>query len=83
MAPKGKVGLVLVRTGSLDYVWEDDLETVLTSDKDHPIVIESERYHHVIITGKVEFKIEFYKDVPVSSMDKDAVRPGEAFINKV
>ena len=81
MAPKGKVGLVIVKEGSLDYVWEDELDNILTGDKDHPIVIEPERYHHVIITGKVVFKIEFYKDIPVSSMDEDAVRPGEAFIN--
>ncbi len=82
MAPKGKVGLVVVKEGSLDYVWEDDLDNVLTSDKDHPIVIEPERYHHVIITGKVLFKIEFYKDVTPLSIDDEAVRPGEVFINK-
>ena len=80
MAPKGKVGLVIVRKGSLDYVWEDDLENVLTGDVEHPIVIEPERYHHVIITGPVEFKIEFYKDVPPATTDEDAVRPGESFI---
>ena len=43
MAPKGKVGLIIVREGSLDYVWEDDLDNVLTCDKNHPIVIEPER----------------------------------------
>jgi len=82
MAPKGKVGLIVVKEGSLDYVWEDDLNTVLTSDKDHPIVIEPERYHHVIITGKVTFKIEFYKDVEPKSIDKLAIRPGELFIDE-
>jgi len=30
-------------------------------DKNHPFLIEPERYHHVIITGKVKFKVEFYK----------------------
>lgn len=82
MAPKGKVGLVLVKEGSLEFVWEDDLKNVLTSDKDHPIVIEPERYHHVVITGKVEFKIEFYKDAPYSDADELAVRPGEEFLNR-
>ena len=80
MAPKGKVGLVIVLEGSLDYVWEDDLANVLTCDKNHPIVIEPERYHHVIITGPVKFKIEFYKDVEPVSVDETAVRPGESFI---
>jgi tellurite resistance-related uncharacterized protein len=80
MAPKGKVGLVVVKEGSLDYVWEDDLDNILTCDAAHPIVIEPERYHHVIITGKVLFKIEFYKDVDALILDENAVRPGEAFI---
>ena len=80
MAPKGKVGLVVIRKGSLEYVWEDDLDNVLTGDSKHPIVIEPERYHHVIITGEVEFKIEFYKDVLPDSTDDEAIRPGESFI---
>lgn len=82
MAPKGMVGLVIVKSGSLDFVWEDDLKSIITGNKDHPIVIEPERYHHVIITGAVEFKIEFYKDVALDKMDEDAIRPGESFINK-
>ena len=81
MSPKGKIGLVVVKKGTLDFVWEDDLDNILSCDKDHPIVIEPERYHHVILTGEVEFKIEFYKDVPLSSLDENAIRPGEAFIN--
>lgn len=81
MAPKGKVGLVVVKEGSLDYVWEDDLNNILTGDINHPIVIEPERYHHVIITGKVLFRIEFYKDVEPLLSDENAVRPGETFIN--
>ncbi|MFK5883577.1 MAG: DUF1971 domain-containing protein [Candidatus Izemoplasma sp.] len=80
MAPKGKVGLVIVKEGTLDYVWEDNLDDVITSDKDHPIVIEPERFHHVIITGDVVFKIEFYKDSEANSYNESAERPGEAFI---
>ncbi len=81
MAPKGKVGLVVVKSGTLDYVWEDTMDDVITADVDHPIVIESERFHHVIITGDVEFKVEFYAhDAPITSIDKNAPRPGEGFI---
>ena len=80
MAPKGKVGLVLVKEGTLDYVWEDAPNDIITSDKDHPIVIEPERYHHVIITGDVVFKIEFYQDKESNQYDETAVRPGESFI---
>ena len=82
MAPKGKIGLVVVKVGSIDFVWEDDLKNVLTCDKDNPIVIESERYHHLILKGDVEFKIEFYKEVESKSSDELAKRPGESFITK-
>ena len=82
MAPKGKIGLVVVKEGTLDYVWEDTPNDIITADKDHPIVIESERFHHVIITGPVEFKVEFYKydKVVLEKTDATAVRPGEDFI---
>lgn len=80
MSPKGKVGLVVVKEGTLDYVWEDTPNDIITADKDHPIVIEPERYHHVIITGSVVFKVEFYEDKPSNNYDEEAVRPGADFI---
>jgi len=79
LAPKGKVGLVVVEEGALQYIWEDDKENVLDADKDHPIVIESERYHHVVITGPVVFRVEFYKVLNEGEEHKEGDRPGEAF----
>lgn len=79
LAPKGKIGLVVVEEGSLQYIWEDDKDNVLDADKDHPIVIESERYHHVVITGPVVFRVEFYKVVDENEEHKEGERPGEAF----
>ena len=79
LAPKGKFGLVVVEEGSLEYIWEDDKENVLNADKDHPIVIEPERYHHVVITGPVVFRVEFYKVLEVGEEHKEGERPGEAF----
>lgn len=83
MSPKGKYGYVVVEEGSLDFVWEDKLDDVITGDIEHPIVIEPERYHHVIITGPVKFKVEFYK-VPDSEIkianNSDVPRPGQAFL---
>lgn len=80
MAPKEKWGLVVVEKGNLEFVWEDTGQ-VLSGDTEHSIVIEPERYHHVVITGPVEFKVEFYK-VPEGKKAEDdqAVRPGEGFI---
>ena len=82
MAPRGKWGRVVVISGILEYVWEDTPGEILTIDPDHPLVIEPERYHHVVLTGNVEFKVEFYKveDESKKEMDLGAQRPGENFL---
>ncbi len=82
MAPRGKWGRIVVVRGSLEYIWEDTPEEVYTIDPEHPFVIESERYHRVILTGDVEFKVEFYKveGDAVEKTDTDAQRPGERFL---
>ena len=80
LAPKGKLGLVVVEEGSLQFIWEDDKENVIDSDSDHPVVIYPERFHHVAITGPVKFRVEFYN--PPSDEDngdKDGDRPGAPF----
>lgn len=56
----GRYGFVLVEEGSLQFVWEDTPYEALDADKNHAIVIEPERAHHVEITGPVKFKVEFY-----------------------
>lgn len=81
LAPKGKWGYLVVESGSLQYVWEDDLENVLDADPGHPIVIYPERFHHVVITGPVEFRVEFYVvAASETSPEKQGDRPGEAFL---
>ncbi len=80
LAPKGKYGLVVVEEGALKYIWEDDKENVLDADVNHPIVIEPERFHHVVITGKVKFRVEFYEVPKEGDMgNKKGDRPGEVF----
>lgn len=84
MSPKGKYGYLVVEEGKLDYVWEDTPDDIITADVDHPIVIEPERYHHVIITGPVKFRVEFYR-VPTEMKvagNENVPRPGEAFIKQ-
>ena len=81
MAPKGKCGYLIVEKGALQFVWEDTGE-VLDAAPGHPVVIQPERYHHVRLTGPVEFKIEFYKIPSVSATDAEAARPGEQFLNR-
>ena len=71
----------MVETGSLQFIWEDDAEHVLDADPDHPIVIYPERFHHVVITGAVQFRVEFYRvegdrELP----ERQGDRPGAAFV---
>ena len=83
LAPKGKFGYLVVEEGSLQFVWEDDENNVLDADPEHPIVIFPERFHHVSITGKVRFRVEFYKIASGDIGDvvhQGAERPGEDFI---
>jgi len=83
LAPKGKFGYLVVEKGALQFVWEDDADNVLDADADHPIVIFPERYHHVSITGKVRFRVEFYDVGGIDIADnfkKKGERPGEDFI---
>ncbi len=83
LAPKGKFGYLVVEEGSLQFVWEDEENNVLDADSEHPIVIFSERFHHVLVTDKVRFRVEFYEVEHGDSTDaslKDGERPGEDFI---
>ncbi|MDU1911474.1 DUF1971 domain-containing protein [Fusobacterium sp.] len=61
-SPKGKYGYLVIIEGTADFVWEDEPDKIYTADKHHPIVIFPERKHHVIITGPVKLKVEFYSD---------------------
>ena len=81
LAPKGKWGHLLVESGSLKYIWEDDPDRVLIADPEHPIVIFPERFHHVVITGPVEFKVQFYVVPEVAKLEtQEGDRPGETFL---
>ncbi|MEE9368536.1 MAG: DUF1971 domain-containing protein [Pontiella sp.] len=81
LAPKGKWGYLVVESGSLQYVWEDDSDNVLDADPGHPIVIYPERFHHVVITGPVEFKVEFYiVKEDAENPEQHGDRPGEVFV---
>ncbi|MHA4990409.1 DUF1971 domain-containing protein [Cetobacterium somerae] len=82
MAPKDKLGYLIVKKGELEFVWEDEEEKVYTVDAKHPLIIYPERYHHVILKGPVELKIKFYKFNVDRVKDMNALRPGEEFIKK-
>jgi len=82
LTPKGKYGLIVVEEGTLQFVWEDDAENVLDADPGHPIVIFPDRYHHVTLTGPVQFRVEFYAPPHVGTAGPSSIegeRPGEPF----
>jgi len=84
LAPKGKFGYLVVEKGSLQFVWEDEENNVLDADPDHPIVIFPERFHHVSIKDKVQFRVEFYQ-VPnegISDFNQEGgARPGQDYVD--
>ena len=83
LAPHGRFGYLVVEDGALQFVWEDDPDNPLDADADHPIVIFPERFHHVEITGKVRFRVEFYEVGGIeidAGLQQKGERPGEDFI---
>jgi tellurite resistance-related uncharacterized protein len=81
MAPKGKCGRLVVEEGACQFVWEDDPDNSLDCDPDHPVVIFPERFHHVVVTGPVKLRVEFYSmPATLGDFDPNAVRPGDDFI---
>ena len=83
LAPRGKFGYLVVEEGSLQFVWEDEEDNVFDANPAHPIVIFPERYHHVSITAKVRFRVEFYDVGSIDIADnliKKGQRPGEDII---
>lgn len=85
LAPKGKIGLLVIEEGSCQYIWEDEDGPALDADVDHPIVIHPERYHRVVITGPVKLRVEFYTVlntvIDIKHPDEKR-RPGESFIKE-
>jgi len=83
LAPKGKIGLLVVEEGLLQFVWEDSPNEILDADPENPIVIWPERFHHVVINGSVRFQVEFYSPAQVLDAEQHLIegdRPGEDFI---
>jgi len=83
MAPRGKCGRLVVEEGACQFIWEDEPDSPIDCDPAHPVVIAAERLHHVVITGPVKLRVEFYT-LPVSldALDPDAARPGEDHLDE-
>lgn len=58
----GVWGRLLVHTGSLSFVFEDDPDHVIAVEAGDSVVIPPARRHHVEITGPATFAIEFHRE---------------------
>ena len=82
LAPKGKIGLLVVDKGALQFVWDDSPDEIIDADSEHPVVIWPDRYHHVVINDSVRFKVEFYGPAQMIDAQRELFeddRPGEEF----
>lgn len=57
---RGVWGNVVVRSGSVDFVFDDDPATHRTLESGATQPIPPERVHHLIVTGPVRLVVEFY-----------------------
>ena len=60
MMPSERLGVLIVSKGRLRFIWEDTKETIDVIPG-YPVIIESERLHHLELCGPVEFSIKFYE----------------------
>lgn len=75
----GVWGRLLVHSGSLRFVFEDDADTPLTVPAGGTVVIPPARRHHVEFDGPVTFAIEFHRaprtDGPAAGQESTGLRP--------
>ena len=58
---EGVWGRLIVYTGSVGFVFEDDDSEVITVGKGDAVVIPPQRLHHVVLTEPATFAVEFYR----------------------
>jgi tellurite resistance-related uncharacterized protein len=57
----GVWGQLVVRSGSVGFVFEDDPDVVIHVATDDRVVIPPGRFHHVVLDGPSTFVVEFYR----------------------
>ena len=57
---EGVWGRIVVRSGSLDFMFEDESGEHHLESGDH-LAIPPQRPHHVILSGPATFVVEFYR----------------------
>ena len=57
----GVWGRLVVRTGSVGFMFDDETDQVLTIDAGGTVVIPPTRLHHVLLGGPATFAVEFHR----------------------
>lgn len=59
---EGVWGRLVVHTGSVTFVFEDDPANPITAHAGRPVVIPPGRLHHVDLGGPATFAVEFHRE---------------------
>ena len=57
----GVWGQLVVRSGSVGFVFEDEPDVTIQVTADGRVVIPPGRLHHVVLSGPATFVVEFYR----------------------
>ncbi|MEZ5322801.1 MAG: DUF1971 domain-containing protein [Microthrixaceae bacterium] len=71
-------GRLLVRSGSVDFVFEDDPRHPIHLTAPGSVVIPPGRLHHVDLPGPATFAVEFHREPDRSSPDRGEESTGLA-----
>lgn len=58
----GVWGRLVVHTGSVGFVFDDESDQEFTIDAGGDVVIPPTRLHHVLLDGPATFAVEFYRE---------------------
>ncbi len=62
----GVWGRLVVRDGSVRFVFEDDPDGAVSVAKGEAVAIPPGRHHHVELDGRCAFVVEFYRQAPAT-----------------
>ena len=57
----GATGVLRVLGGELTFVWDDEAASPIRLREGDEHLIEPGRVHHLVVSGKVAFQVDFYR----------------------
>jgi len=68
----GVWGRLVVHTGSVGFVFDDESDQEFTIDAGGDVVIPPTRLHHVLLDGPATFAVEFYREPTDTSSELES-----------